>query len=172
MPGISMRVHRLQSSTAAAKAPGGLPTSDGGLIVDNVTRETRSVLMSRIRGRDTRPELLVRSMVHALGYRFRLHRRDLPGTPDLVFPRLRRVVLVHGCFWHRHEGCRFAYSPKSNLAFWEAKFAGNVRRDRLALEQLQALGWQTLVVWECETRDRQDLERRLASYLGDGKGEK
>lgn len=138
--------------------------------MDIVTREHRSALMSRIRGKDTGPELRVRSTAHALGYRFRLHRRDLPGTPDLVFPRLLKVVFVHGCFWHRHDGCRFAYSPKSNTAFWEAKFAGNVRRDGLALQQLEALGWQALVVWECETRDRQDLERRLASYLGDGKG--
>lgn len=142
-----------------------------GPIMDIVTRERRSALMSRVRSKGSRPEMLVRSKVHALGYRFRLHRRDLPGTPDLVLPRLRKIVFVHGCFWHRHEGCRFAYSPKSNLAFWETKFAANMRRDRLALQQLHGLGWQTLVVWECETRDRQNLECRLASYLGDGKGE-
>lgn len=162
----------LDASTRAMTPAKRRQDPDEGLIVDIVTRETRSALMARIRGKDTRPELLVRRMAHALGYRFRLHRRDLPGTPDLVFPGLRKVVFVHGCFWHRHEKCRFAYSPKSNPAFWEAKFAGNVRRDRLALEQLQALGWQTLVVWECETRDRQDLECRLASYLGNGKGDK
>lgn len=125
----------------------------------------RSALMSRIRGKDTKPELAVRHLAHSMGYRFRLHRRDLPGKPDLVFPRLRKVVFVHGCFWHQHSGCRYAYQPKSRIEFWRAKFLANKRRDRAALIALNDLGWDTLVVWECETSDTRSLERELVAFL-------
>jgi DNA mismatch endonuclease (patch repair protein) len=120
--------------------------------MDIISREQRSEVMSRIRGRDTKPEILVRRATHALGYRFRLHRKDLPGSPDLVFPKRRIVLFVHGCFWHRHPGCRLAYTPKSNIQFWRDKFERNVERDRKAIELLRAQGWSPRVIWECQTR--------------------
>ena len=126
-------------------------------MADTLTPEARSRNMARIRSRDTGPEMLVRRAAHALGLRFRLHRKDLPGTPDLVFPRRRVALLVHGCFWHRHSGCRMAYSPKSRTEFWEAKFSGNVERDARKLEELIAAGWRSVIIWECETRDQQRL---------------
>ena len=109
-------------------------------MTDVVSNERRSWIMSRVKSADTSPELAVRSMVHRLGYRFRLHRRDLPGAPDLVFPRYKKVVFVHGCFWHRHAGCRFATTPATNADFWARKFAGNVKRDA-AKTALRSLGW-------------------------------
>lgn len=133
--------------------------------MDILAPEQRSVLMSRIRGKGTKPELAVRRIAHGLGFRFRVHRRDLPGSPDLVFPRLRKVIFVHGCYWHRHPGCRYAYSPKSNISFWYAKFDANVARDRLAIVELEKLGWEILIVWECETKDEDKLARSLATYL-------
>lgn len=133
--------------------------------MDIIEPGQRSALMSRIRGKDTQPELAVRRLAHSMGYRFRLHRRDLPGRPDLVFPRLRKVVFVHGCFWHQHPGCRYAYQPKSRVEFWKAKFAANVKRDQLVLAALNDLGWDALVVWECETSDINSLEWELAVFL-------
>lgn len=120
--------------------------------------------MSRIRGRDTSPERAVRSILHRLGYRFRLHAR-LPGRPDVVLPKYRTVVFVHGCFWHRHSGCPYAYAPRSRTEFWSQKFADNVARDRRATAELRALGWQVLVAWECELRDTRKLSRRLDREL-------
>lgn len=134
--------------------------------MDIVDPATRSRMMSAVRGRDTLPELIVRRMAHALGYRFRLYRRDLPGRPDLVFPARRKIVFVHGCYWHRHEGCRFATTPSSNRDFWEAKFTRNVARDAEVLDRLRAQGWDPLVVWECETRDSDALAARLSAHLG------
>jgi DNA mismatch endonuclease (patch repair protein) len=109
--------------------------------------------MSRIRGRDTKPELLVRSVLHRLGYRFRLHHKDLPGRPDVVLPKHRTVVLVHGCFWHRHPRCRHSYMPKSNVAFWATKFEQNVARDAADRRSLRKGGWRVVVVWECQAKD-------------------
>jgi len=134
--------------------------------MDRVSPEKRSAMMAGIRGKDTTPELRVRRAAHALGYRFRLHRRDLPGSPDLVFPRFRKVILVHGCYWHRHPACRFAYTPRSNTAFWKHKFEGNMERDRRTLAELQQLGWDALVIWECTTYNLDDLKRRIVSHLG------
>jgi len=134
--------------------------------VDGLTPEKRSWNMSRIRGVDTKPELLVRSLLHRMGYRFRLHRRDLPGRPDIVLPKYRAVVFVHGCFWHRHRGCRYAYVPKSRKDFWKRKFARNVERDREVRHLLRKAGWKILVVWECETVDADGLASRLSSALG------
>lgn len=119
-------------------------------MTDRLSRERRSWNMSRIRDRDTEPERLVRSALHRAGYRFRLHCRDLPGRPDIVLPRYRTVVFVHGCFWHRHCGCRLAYAPKSRTAFWQAKFRSNVERDRRNARELRLLGWKVVTVWECE----------------------
>lgn len=104
-------------------------------------------------------------MVHGMGFRYRLHRKDLQGSPDLVFSRLRKVIFVHGCFWHRHPGCRFAYTPKSNIQFWLEKLEANTKRDAQALQALEALGWEILVVWECEVSDLPSLSRKLNSFL-------
>lgn len=117
---------------------------------DVVDRATRSRMMSGIRGRDTKPELVVRSFLHRRGLRFSLHRRDLPGKPDLAMPRWNAVIFVHGCFWHQHAGCPFAYRPKTNVAFWRTKLQGNVDRDRRNLRDLRVRGWRVFIVWECQ----------------------
>ena len=137
--------------------------------MDIVSAQRRSAMMAGIRGRDTKPELAVRRLVHRLGYRFRLHRRDLPGTPDLVFPGRRKVVFVHGCFWHRPPGCRFAYKPKSNIDRWQAKFESNVARDSRVRIALGELGWNVLTIWECEVADLDRLTDTLTSFLDDAK---
>lgn len=132
-------------------------------MTDIVDTKRRSEMMARIRGRDTAPELAVRRVAHRMGLRFRLHRRDLPGRPDLVFPKHRLVVFVHGCFWHRHEGCWKSSTPKSRTSFWIEKFAANVDRDLRQQAALKALGWRVLVIWQCETKDEAAVEGRLAA---------
>jgi DNA mismatch endonuclease (patch repair protein) len=122
--------------------------------------------MSRVRSRNTAPELIVRRTAHAIGLRFRLYRNDLPGTPDLVFPRWKAAIFVHGCFWHRHEGCRKATIPKSRLEYWQSKFERNVERDRRILSELRARGWRTLIIWQCQTEDSDNLTRRLSQFFG------
>jgi DNA mismatch endonuclease (patch repair protein) len=117
--------------------------------------------MSRIRGGDTTPEHAVRSVLHTLGFRFRVHCPDLPGRPDVVLARHRTVVFVHGCFWHRHRRCRYAYAPKTNRRFWLEKFEDNVTRDRRNAQRLRRLGWRVLVIWECHTHDRARLTEDL-----------
>jgi DNA mismatch endonuclease, patch repair protein len=128
-------------------------------MVDIVDASTRSRMMSAIRGKDTVPERIVRRYLHAAGLRFRLGGAEFPGRPDIVLPCYRVAVFVHGCFWHRHTGCRYATTPASNADFWKAKFAGNVSRDAANEERLRALGWQHLVIWECETTDALELDR-------------
>ena len=113
-------------------------------MVDVVDPATRSRIMARVRSRDTKPEMIVRRIAHGLGFRYRLHRKDLPGCPDLVFPRYRAVTMVHGCFWHRHPGCKYAATPKTRRSYWEAKFQGNVVRDRHNHLALEDLGWRVL----------------------------
>ena len=132
---------------------------------DRLTPAERSAHMARIRKVDTRPEMHARRAAHALGYRFRLHRRDLPGTPDLVFPRLRRAVMVNGCFWHQHEGCRLARTPRSRPEYWIPKLARNKARDAENLAALEALGWDVLTLWECEARSVEAAAERLAPFL-------
>jgi DNA mismatch endonuclease (patch repair protein) len=134
-------------------------------MTDVFSTSKRSEVMSRIRGKNTGPELQVRSIVHRLGYRFRLHARDLPGSPDLVLPRLKTVIFVHGCFWHRHRGCRFTTTPKSRRAFWQAKFDANVARDRRVSASLRHLGWSVITVWECQLRKPERVTTRLARML-------
>lgn len=137
-------------------------------MADVVTAETRSRMMSGIRGKDTKPEMAVRQALYAAGFRFRLHRRDLPGVPDVVLSGRRVAVFVHGCFWHRHEGCRLAAVPSTRPEFWKSKLEGNALRDRRIVEQLRALGWRVLVVWECAIRDvgtRSGLPRILAQWV-------
>lgn len=135
------------------------------MMVDRISRSHRSWNMSRIRSSETQPELAVRKLLHQLGYRFRLHDRKLPGVPDIVLPKHRTIVFVHGCYWHQHRGCRYAYKPKSNEAFWEKKFADNVARDRVVARQLRHLGWSVITVWECQTRDLPKLQSRLLRQL-------
>lgn len=140
-------------------------------MTDVVSKEQRSRNMARIGGRDTGPEFVVRRAAHRMGFRFRLYRKNLPGTPDLVFPRHHLVVFVHGCFWHRHNRCRFAYSPKSRVEFWTEKFKQNVTRDNRNQNALRDMGWRVLVIWECETRNIQNVENRLRRYLCVGDNE-
>lgn len=132
--------------------------------MDILTKERRSQVMSQIRSGNTKPEMLVRRTAHALGLRFRLHRRDLPGTPDIVFPATKTALFVHGCFWHRHDNCRYAYTPKSNEAFWSQKFVRNVERDREVVNKLRHAGWRPIVIWECETKHG-DLAARINRLL-------
>jgi DNA mismatch endonuclease (patch repair protein) len=125
----------------------------------------RSAIMSRISGRNTRPEIVVRKIVHNLGYRFRLHRKDLPGKPDVVLPRHQKIIFVNGCFWHGHARCRRAKLPSSNTAFWQKKLAGNKARDKEVKRRLRRAGWEVLVVWQCEINQHDILLRRLESFL-------
>ncbi len=131
-------------------------------MVDRLTPERRSWLMGRVRSKHTKPEMIVRRAAHALGLRFRLHRKNLPGRPDLVFPRHRVALFVQGCFWHRHPGCRLASTPKTRTEFWQAKFDANVGRDARVVNELRAAGWRVVTIWECETRKDEILSERLA----------
>lgn len=128
-------------------------------------QETRSRIMRAVRKKDTKPELIVRRLLHAMGYRFRLHRRDLPGTPDIILPRHKAAIQVHGCFWHQHPGCHHANLPRSRTAYWLPKLARNVERDTQSEEALRSLGWRVLVLWECELRDLDALRKRLNDFL-------
>jgi len=130
--------------------------------MDVVDTETRSRMMSGIRGKDTKPEMTVRRFLHAHGYRYRLHRRDLPGKPDLVIPKLKVCLFVHGCFWHRHLGCRYATTPKTRIEFWDEKFQMNVARDLANTQALETAGWRVLTIWECELKtDKMALDKLL-----------
>ena len=133
--------------------------------MDHVSPEVRSWLMSRVGGKNTSPELRVRKVAHRLGLRYRLHRHDLPGKPDLVFPKFNTVVFVHGCFWHRHANCRKSSSPKSNTQYWQEKFKQNQDRDRRVMRQLKQLGWNAAVIWECETKTKEEISKRLSKIL-------
>ena len=128
-------------------------------------------MMAAIKGKNTKPEIIVRRFLHRLGFRFRLHRRDLPGRPDIVLPKYRTVVEVRGCFWHRHEGCPFAYMPKSNRKFWASKLNGNRERDRRNLRELARLGWRAIEVWECELEEDRILERLPAMIRASATGD-
>ena len=136
-----------------------------GTAVDTLTKEERSARMARIRGKDTKPEMLVRRALHRLGYRYRLHRKELPGRPDVVFPARKLVLFVHGCFWHAHPGCKIANMPKSRREYWNAKFARNKDRDERNATMLAQAGWRVMTIWECETKDMQSLERRLMNGI-------
>ena len=136
--------------------------------MDQLSKRRRSWNMSRIRNRDTRPERIVRSALHRMGFRFRLKPQRLPGSPDIVLTRNRTAVFVHGCFWHRHPRCPCAYTPKSNCAFWLRKFAQNQRRDRAVRCRLRRMGWRVVTVWECETRRVSALAERLRRLLPRG----
>lgn len=134
-------------------------------MADCFTKTRRSEIMASIRSCNTSPEKNVRSLIHRLGYRFRLHQHRLPGTPDIVLPRLRKIVLVHGCFWHKHQDCPKSRLPKTNTDFWANKQDRNALRDRDVVLELRSLGWETLIVWQCELRKIEHLERRLKHFL-------
>lgn len=137
-------------------------------MVDTLTKEARSALMAKVRGKDTKPELVVRRTLHALGYRYRLQAQELPGRPDIVMRPRQKAIFVHGCFWHRHPDCRLASTPKTRTEFWKRKFEANVERDRRNIEVLVADGWRVLIVWECQTRKNFDaLPSVLNSFLED-----
>ena len=123
--------------------------------------------MGRVKGRDTKPELLVRSMIHRMGFRFRLHRRDLPGNPDIVLPRHQKLIMVHGCFWHGHKKCSRARRPTTNISFWNKKLDENVKRDRRDQRRLRAMGWLVLVIWQCEMKMPEQLYGKLEGFLND-----
>ena len=127
----------------------------------------RSEMMAAVRSKDTKPEMLVRRLLHKSGYRFRLHRSDLPGKPDLVLPSRKKIIFVHGCFWHQHEGCSFSHVPKSNVSYWAPKLERNQERDREHLSALRAAGWKCLVLWECQLNKSGPLLRKLTKFLGE-----
>ncbi|MDZ7640959.1 MAG: very short patch repair endonuclease [Desulfurivibrio sp.] len=133
--------------------------------MDTLSKERRSWNMSRIKGKDTKPELIVRSLLHSMGYRYRLHQKSLPGKPDMVFKKYRAVIFVHGCFWHRHKGCKFAYKPKSKQEFWQRKFLENEARDKKNRFKLEKLDWKVLVIWECEVENIEKLKRKVTAFL-------
>ena len=133
--------------------------------MDVFSKEKRSQIMSRISGKNTKPEIVVRSLLHRLGYRFRLHREDLPGKPDIVLPKYRKVILVHGCFWHGHKECSRSKRPMTNESFWNEKLDKNIKRDQKNINSLKELGWQVMVIWTCEVKDEKKLKAKLLSFL-------
>lgn len=133
--------------------------------MDTLSPEERSKRMSLVRAKDTQPELLVRQLVHGLGFRYRLHRADLPGKPDLVFGPRKKIIFVHGCFWHGHEGCSKGRLPKSRLEYWGPKLEENKQRDRLNLDDLRKMGWAVLVLWQCELKDTERLTKCIVRFL-------
>ena len=134
-------------------------------MTDVFSKDKRSWIMSRVKGRDTKPETLVRSFVHRMGFRFRLHQRDLPGKPDIVLPRHNKVIFVHGCFWHGHKQCPRSKRPTTNERFWNKKLDGNIERDKRFRRKLRRTGWKVLVVWQCETRNLEKLLEKLERFL-------
>ena len=133
--------------------------------MDVFSRDKRSQIMSRVGDKNTKPEIAVRSVLHNLGFRFRLHRKDLPGKPDIALPRHRKVVFVHGCFWHGHKNCSRAKRPSTNQQFWNEKLDGNILRDQENIHALNELGWDVLTVWTCEVKDKDSLKERLVSFI-------
>ena len=135
--------------------------------MDILTPKQRSERMRRVRQKNTAPELIVRRMLHRMGYRYRLHRRDLPGSPDIVFPTRRKIIFVHGCFWHGHADpeCKLSTVPKTRVKFWKEKLAMNRRRDQKKINELKVIGWTGLVVWQCQIKHRENLSSRLSSFL-------
>lgn len=132
---------------------------------DNLTPEQRRKTMARVKSQNTTPEIKVRCLAHALGFRFRLHRKDLPGKPDIVFPKLKKIILVHGCFWHGHDGCEASKRPSSNEEYWNKKLDRNKKRDRDNLKRLRSTHWEPLIIWECQTKDQNELGLIISDFL-------
>jgi DNA mismatch endonuclease, patch repair protein len=133
--------------------------------MDIFSKTKRSWIMSRVHGKNTAPEVLIRSLLHRMGYRFRLDYKALPGRPDIVLPRFRKLIFVHGCFWHGHKNCHRATLPQTNIAFWTKKVKGNAERDLKNIRSLRRLGWKPLVIWQCEMRNLEKLERRIVKFI-------
>ncbi len=123
--------------------------------------EQRSRNMSAIKSKNTKPEIAVRKVLHSMGFRFRLHRKDLPGSPDIVLPKYKTVIFVHGCFWHRHENCKYASTPKIRQEFWNKKFTENIKRDSEIQDKIKNLDWRSVVIWECETKNMENLREKI-----------
>lgn len=132
---------------------------------DNLTPEQRRKTMARVKSQNTTPEIKVRCLAHALGFRFRLHRKDLPGKPDIVFPKLKKIILVHGCFWHGHDGCEASKRPSSNEEYWNKKLDRNKKRDQDNLKRLRSTHWEPLIIWECQTKDQNELGLIISDFL-------
>ena len=130
-----------------------------------MTNEVRSRNMAAIKSKNTRPEIVVRKLLHSMGYRFRLHRKDLPGSPDIVLPKYKTVIFVHGCFWHRHENCKYASNPKTRVEFWNKKFKDNILRDIKNQKRLKSLGLKSKIIWECETKNIEKLREKLIHIM-------
>ena len=164
------KIRPSQSKLNPPRCPPQFQILSGSVMVDVHSPEQRSRNMSRIRSTNTKPEMIVRSLVHQMGYRYRLHVKGMPGTPDLVFPAHRKIIFVHGCFWHIHS-CRYGrVLPATNSEFWSSKRHGNVLRDRRNRRKLRADGWSILIVWECWTKDpERKLQPRLTAFLGEKK---
>lgn len=133
--------------------------------MDKISPEHRSWLMGRISSKNTKPEMLVRRLLFAMGYRYRLHRKDLPGCPDIVFPKKRIAIFINGCFWHGHVSCKYSRLPSSNVDFWKTKIEGNRRRDTENIALLKQAGWQVLTIWQCEIQDNSKLAKRLNDFI-------
>ncbi len=136
-------------------------------MTDHVDSAKRSTMMAAVHAKDTEPEMVVRKIVHSMGYRYRLHVKELPGKPDLVFSRRRKIIFVHGCFWHRHEACTRASMPKTRVSFWQSKFDANIARDEIVLRSLKKDGWRVMTVWQCELKSVERLTKRLKRFLVD-----
>ncbi len=170
---IRLKIPRRESAVPVRVRPPAPRVKNGAVIenarkiskMDTLTAAERSERMALIRSKDTKPEWAVRQLVHRLGYRYRLHRKDLPGSPDLTFPSRKKVIFVHGCFWHAHKGCKVANRPKTHRPFWDKKFRLNVERDRANEVSLRNRGWKVLTIWECETKDHKPLAKRIRSFL-------
>lgn len=143
------------------------PKSWLGFVTDTLTINERSERMSRVRGKDTKPEILVRRLVHGMGFRYRLHAKELPSRPDIVFRRRKKAIFVHGCFWHRHPGCKMTRMPKTRLEFWKPKLEGNRKRDLRNQKTLEDMGWKYMVVWECQIQNTTALALRVKSFLSE-----
>jgi len=139
-------------------------------MTDIFSVEERSLIMSRVKNRDTSPEKLVRGFLHKMGFRYRLHVKKLPGNPDIVLPRHKKIIFVHGCFWHGHKDCSRATRPTSNIEFWNKKIDGNMNRDAIIQKTLKSLGWKILIIWQCQTRDKKILLELLEKFMFDEKG--
>lgn len=133
--------------------------------MDVFDKDKRSRVMAKVKNKNTKPELLVRSLLHRMGYRFRIHRKDIPGKPDITLPKYKAVIFVHGCFWHGHEGCPNAKRPQSNLEFWDEKLNENIDRDKKTICELERMGWRVLVIWTCEINDVDTLSQRIENFM-------
>ena len=132
---------------------------------NHIISASRSKNMSAIKSKNTKPEVEVRKLLHSMGFRFRLHKKDLPGSPDIVLPKYKTVIFVHGCFWHRHENCKYASTPKTRKEFWESKFKANVKRDLEIQEKIKNIGWQSVVIWECQVKNKSFLTKKFVRKL-------